>query len=181
MQAGDDRSMFLSTLPATRRDRALAFAVVGVSSVLCACAALFARVPLTPVPAFVASYQSALAINDLITAILLYSQFSLLRSQALLLLAQRIPVYRGRGNRPCLDLSRSVCAGRAFRRRTADNSLALPSLARRIPSSGTRLCAAERQGWRRQNTGIGQQSDPGERHCGRRCDISRGLDRHRRT
>jgi hypothetical protein len=73
MQAGDDRGIFLSTMPATKRDRAAAFAVVGVSSVLCACAALFARVPLAPVPAFVASYQSALAINDSITAVLLFS------------------------------------------------------------------------------------------------------------
>ena len=87
MQTGGDRSIFLSTLPATRRDCTVALAVVGVSSVLFACAALFARVPLAPSPAFVASYQSALAINDLITAILLFSQFSLLRSRALLLLA----------------------------------------------------------------------------------------------
>ncbi|WP_454634307.1 PAS domain S-box protein [Bradyrhizobium cenepequi] len=43
--------------------------------------------PLTPVPAFVASYQSALAINDLITAVLLFSQFAILRWRALLLLA----------------------------------------------------------------------------------------------
>ena len=47
----------------------------------------FAGIPLTQVPAFVASYQSALAIIDLITAILLFSQFSILRSRALLLLA----------------------------------------------------------------------------------------------
>ena len=47
----------------------------------------FAGVPLAPVPAFVASYQSALAINDLITAVLLFSQFGMLRSWALLLLA----------------------------------------------------------------------------------------------
>ena len=33
------------------------------------------------------SYQSALAINDLITAILLFSQFAIVRSRALLLLA----------------------------------------------------------------------------------------------
>src|SRR5882724_9355955 len=87
VQAGDDRSIFLSTLPATRRDRTAALAVVIVSSALFACAVPFARVPLTPVPAFVASYQSALAINDLFTAILLFSQFSILRSRALLLLA----------------------------------------------------------------------------------------------
>jgi len=84
---GDDRSIFLSTLPATKRDRITALTVVGVSSILFACVAAFATVPLTPIPAFVASYQSALAINELITAILLFSQFSLLRSRALLLLA----------------------------------------------------------------------------------------------
>src|ERR1700733_10470142 len=85
--AGDDHSMFLSTMPATSRDRAVALAVVGVSLVLFACAVPFAGTPLTPVPAFVASYQSALAINDLITAILLFSQFVILRSWALLSLA----------------------------------------------------------------------------------------------
>src|SRR3954452_21253813 len=84
---GDERNIFLSTMPATRRDRMPALAVVGVSAVLFACAVPFATVPLAPIPAFVASYQSALAINDLITAVLLFSQFSFLRSRALLLLA----------------------------------------------------------------------------------------------
>jgi PAS domain S-box-containing protein len=87
VQTADDRSIFLSTMPASSRDRRAALAVVGISSVLFVCAAPFAKVPLTPVPAFVASYQSVLALNDLITAILLYSQCSLLRSRALLLLA----------------------------------------------------------------------------------------------
>jgi Membrane-associated sensor, integral membrane domain len=87
MQPGNDRTVFLSTQPATPRDRAVAFAVLGASSILFALAVPFAGVPLTPVPAFVASYQSALAINDLITAILLYSQFAILRSRAMLLLA----------------------------------------------------------------------------------------------
>src|SRR3954451_18295312 len=84
---GDERNLFLSTMPATRGDRMSALAVVGVSAVLFACAVPFAGVPLTPVPAFVASYQSALAINDLITAVLLFSQFAISRSRALLLLA----------------------------------------------------------------------------------------------
>jgi PAS domain S-box-containing protein len=84
---GDERNIFLSTMPATRGDRRAAIAVVGVSAVLFACAVPFAGVPLTPVPAFVASYQSALAINDLITAVLLFSQFAISRSRALLLLA----------------------------------------------------------------------------------------------
>src|SRR5215204_3768738 len=84
---GDERHIFLSTMSATRGDRRAALAVVGVSAVLFACAVPFAGLPLAPVPAFVASYQSALAINDLITAILLFSQFAISRSRALLLLA----------------------------------------------------------------------------------------------
>jgi PAS domain S-box-containing protein len=87
VQAGNDRNIFLSTLPATRRERRVALIVVGISAVLFACALPFAGAPLTPIPAFVASYQSALAINDLITAILLFSQFVIARSRALLPLA----------------------------------------------------------------------------------------------
>jgi PAS domain S-box-containing protein len=83
----EDRNIFLATLPATSRERTAAIAVVGVSSVVFACAVPFAGMPLVRIPAFVASYQSVLAINDLITAILLFSQFNILRSRALLLLA----------------------------------------------------------------------------------------------
>ncbi|MEH2502509.1 PAS domain S-box-containing protein [Bradyrhizobium sp. AZCC 1578] len=84
---GNERNIFLSTMKATRGDRTAALAVVGFSAVLFACAVPFAGVPLAPVPAFVASYQSALAINDLITAVLLFSQFAMTRSRGLLLLA----------------------------------------------------------------------------------------------
>ena len=87
MEASDDRNIFLSTLPATSRDRKIATGVVCVSAIFFAAALPFSRLPLPQIPAFVASYQSALAINDLITAILLFSQFSLLRSRALVLLA----------------------------------------------------------------------------------------------
>ncbi|KRR25093.1 histidine kinase [Bradyrhizobium lablabi] len=84
---GDERNIFLSTMPATRSDRRVALVVVGLSAVLFATAVPFAGVPLPPMPAFVASYQSALAINDLITTVLLFSQFAIIRSRALLLLA----------------------------------------------------------------------------------------------
>src|SRR6201996_6005573 len=87
MKAANDRNIFLSTLPASRRDRTAASIVVGVSFVLFALAIPYAGIPLMPVPAFVASYQSALAINDIITAVLLFSQFAILKSRGLLLLA----------------------------------------------------------------------------------------------
>src|SRR6201997_4619978 len=82
-----DRYVLLSTMPATRGDRTAALWVVSVSAILFALAVPYAGTPLKPVPAFVASYQSALATSDTITAVLLFSQFGILRSWALLLLA----------------------------------------------------------------------------------------------
>src|ERR1700749_2024981 len=87
MQTVNDRNIFLSTLPASRADRNAASAIVAVSAILFAFAVPYVGVPLTPVPAFVSSYQAALAINDIIRAVLLLSQFMILRSRALLLLS----------------------------------------------------------------------------------------------
>src|SRR5262249_42051672 len=47
----------------------------------------YAKVPLGSVFGFIPAYQSALVVSDLITAVLLFGQFSVLRSRALLLLA----------------------------------------------------------------------------------------------
>jgi signal transduction histidine kinase/ActR/RegA family two-component response regulator len=78
---------FLSTLPAGRGERRLALAVVLVSVAIFLAAVPFARVPLVQIWAFIPAYESALVINDLITAVLLFGQFSFLRSRALLVLA----------------------------------------------------------------------------------------------
>jgi two-component system sensor histidine kinase/response regulator len=77
----------LSSLPASRQDRRRALGVVLVSLMGFALAAPFAKLKLPTVMPFVPSYESALAINDLITAILLFGQFSILRWRAILLLA----------------------------------------------------------------------------------------------
>ena len=82
-----ERRVILSMLPADRRERRRALAVVLISSLAFLALAPFARVPLPRVDAFIPSYQSALAINDLITAVLLFGQFATLRSRALLVLA----------------------------------------------------------------------------------------------
>ena len=79
-------SAHLSTSAARRSQRRLAIAVVAVSALVFAAAAPFARAPLPPLPAFLPIYQSALVINELITAVLLFGQFGILRSRALLLL-----------------------------------------------------------------------------------------------
>src|SRR4051794_38347351 len=87
VQEVDEQGVFFSNLPVKSRDRRLALVVVVISAAIFAAVAPFARTRLPEVPLFVASYQSALVINDLITAVLLFAQFVMLRSRALLLLA----------------------------------------------------------------------------------------------
>jgi PAS domain S-box-containing protein len=87
MHANDGRSIFLSTAQPKPRDRVAALAVVAVAAATFAVTVPFAKVQLANVPALIAGYQSALTINDFVTAVLLFSQFALLRSRALLLLA----------------------------------------------------------------------------------------------
>ena len=85
--ATDERGVFLSTLEAGRGQRRLALAVVLVCAVIFLAAVPFAKRPLAQVWAFMPVYHSALVINDLITAVLLFGQFSILRSRALCVLA----------------------------------------------------------------------------------------------
>jgi signal transduction histidine kinase len=85
-RAGQRRA-FLSTLPAQRSDRRLALGVVLVSAVIFLAMVPFAKQPLAEIKAFIPIYESVLPINDLITAILLFGQFSYLRSRALFVLA----------------------------------------------------------------------------------------------
>src|SRR5256886_14060362 len=83
----DGRRVFLSTLPAGHGERRLTLAVVLVSVAIFLTAAPLARVPLAQVWAFIPIYESALVINDLITAVLLFGQFGFLRSRALCVVA----------------------------------------------------------------------------------------------
>ncbi|HEX6736625.1 MAG TPA: MASE4 domain-containing protein, partial [Azonexus sp.] len=80
-------SVFLPTLPADHGQRRLALFVVLLSAASFVAIAPFAKLPLTPVWAFIPIYESVLVINDLITAVLLLGQFAMLRSKALLVLA----------------------------------------------------------------------------------------------
>ena len=82
-----ERTVFLSTLPASVRQRRLATLVVLVSLGMFLLAAPFAQVKLAEVWAFIPSYQSARFACDLITAVLLFAQFALLGSPALMVLA----------------------------------------------------------------------------------------------
>ncbi|WP_265945771.1 ATP-binding protein [Dechloromonas sp. A34] len=82
-----DDSVFLPTLAADRGQRQLALFVVLLSVASFVVIAPFAKLPLTPVWAFIPIYEAVLIINDLVTAVLLFGQFAMLRSKALLVLA----------------------------------------------------------------------------------------------
>lgn len=84
--AGEPR-LFLSTLPPGPADRRRAAASVVAIALVFAVAAPLAKLPLRPVWGFIPSYQAALAMGDLITAVLLLTQFTILRSTGLLALA----------------------------------------------------------------------------------------------
>jgi len=77
----------LSTAVAEPGQRRAANVAVIASALVFIAALPFAKQPLMPVWAFIPAYQSALALNDLITAALLFGQFAILRSRGLLLLA----------------------------------------------------------------------------------------------
>jgi PAS domain S-box-containing protein len=85
--AAEVRRLFLSTIPASRRDWLPAIAAALLSLAVFASIAPFAKVQLPIIPAFVPAYESALLLGDLITAILLFGQFGILRNPAFLVLA----------------------------------------------------------------------------------------------
>ncbi len=79
--------LFLATNRAGQNQRRQAVIVIGVAIVACLIAAPFARVPLPPAWAFLSVHESALFVITLITAVLLFGQFEIVRSRALLILA----------------------------------------------------------------------------------------------
>jgi diguanylate cyclase (GGDEF)-like protein len=72
---------------ASAREKHVAFVVVLLSTLALAAVIPFARLPLPKLTAFIPSYESALAINDLVTAALLFGQINRRRSRAFLALA----------------------------------------------------------------------------------------------
>jgi len=86
-RSGAEGRAFLATLPAERPDRRLASGVVLISAAVFLAVAPFAKVPVGEIGPFIPLYQSALVINDVITAVLLLGQYSYLRSRGVLVLA----------------------------------------------------------------------------------------------
>jgi signal transduction histidine kinase len=82
-----DETPLLATLPPSDRQRRIAFAIVGFFVAVVLITAPFANTPLRRLDAWIPAFTSALVITDLITSALLFSQFSIARRRALLVLA----------------------------------------------------------------------------------------------
>ena len=82
-----DGVTFLLNQPANRTQRRRAGLVLLLSVLLFGALVPFVRVPLGALPAFIPIYESALLTNDAITAVLLFGQYRILRSRALMVLA----------------------------------------------------------------------------------------------
>jgi hypothetical protein len=77
----------MATSPATPWHRWLAFAVIVVSLVAYGAVAPFARIPLPRIDSFIPTVMAIVFVTDLVTAVLLFGQFSVTGSRALLVLA----------------------------------------------------------------------------------------------
>ena len=86
-EAGQDFPLIIATMPATARQRAIAVGIIIVLSVAAAAIAPFASIQLPQVNAFIPVLQTVVSVADLVTATLLFAQFSIQPQRALLALA----------------------------------------------------------------------------------------------
>ena len=84
---GDGFEYSVATLPPTPRQRRLAFAVVVVTLAAYAAVLPFSGTPLPRIDNFVPTVMAIVFVTDLVTAVLLFGQFSATGSRALLMLA----------------------------------------------------------------------------------------------
>jgi signal transduction histidine kinase len=83
----DDEGAFLSRAAVGSRELRVCLVLIGISAVVFVVCVPYVRMSVPASPAFVAIYNSVSILNDFITCIILFGQFSILRSRALLVLA----------------------------------------------------------------------------------------------
>ena len=86
-EAGQDFPLIIATMPATARQRAIAVGIIILLTVATASIAPFASIQLPQVNAFIPVLQTVVSVADLVTATLLFAQFSIQPQRALLALA----------------------------------------------------------------------------------------------
>src|SRR6516165_798213 len=136
----DNSVVSLTDVAATPHQRRILFAVAAILLAAFAATVPFAAVQLPTFVSFNPSVESIVFANDLITAILLYSQYAITRSRAILALA--VGYLYGADRDPArADVSRRV---HRPARRSADQRLAVLFLERGDSGGRHRLCTADR-------------------------------------
>ena len=85
--SADDDGAFLSRAAVGSRELRFCLVLTAISAAVFVACIPYVRAPMQPSPAFVAVYNAVSTLNDLTTTIILFGQFNILRSRALLLLA----------------------------------------------------------------------------------------------
>jgi signal transduction histidine kinase len=83
----DDEGAFLSRAPVGSHESRLCTVLIGISVVVFVICVPYVRMSVRPSTAFVAVYNTVSVLNDLTTSVIIYGQFIILRSRALLVLA----------------------------------------------------------------------------------------------
>ena len=83
----DDTGMWLLNTPPTPRQTRLAVAAAAIPVFALAVFAPFASIRLAQINSFIPAFEGTIFVTDLVTSVLLFSQFSIYRSRALLALA----------------------------------------------------------------------------------------------
>jgi signal transduction histidine kinase len=83
----DEHQLLLATLPPSKGQIRLAISVVAVLVAAFLLTIPFTNVQLPKVDSFIPAFETAIIFNDIVTAALLFAQFSIIRSRALLVLA----------------------------------------------------------------------------------------------
>jgi signal transduction histidine kinase len=83
----DEQQLLLATLPPSKGQIRLAIGVVAALVLAFALTIPFTNIQLPRVDAFIPAFETAIIFNDLVTAALLFAQFSIMRTRALLVLA----------------------------------------------------------------------------------------------
>jgi Membrane-associated sensor, integral membrane domain len=83
----DHLPVVIAAMPISARERRIAFSVIGMLAAIDAIVAPFANVPLTRVDAFIPVVQTVMCVIDLLTAALLFAQYSIQPVRPLLAVA----------------------------------------------------------------------------------------------
>ena len=83
----DERELSIATMEPTLRQQRLALAIIGLLLIGFAAVALFGAKQVARIDSFIPTVEAIIVVTNLITAVLLFSQFSILGSRELLLLA----------------------------------------------------------------------------------------------